>query len=101
MFFSITFLPISLQQKGHENFQEAGRDRIEPCVGDFRACQKVKQREAKESDQIDIQDVASEPELSLALSAQSHPKRMLNQRRLCWRPKKVTELTKALEIKKQ
>ncbi|KAI4571547.1 hypothetical protein MJG53_013653 [Ovis ammon polii x Ovis aries] len=58
------------------------------------------QREAKESDQIDIQDVASEPELSLSTLSPVTSKEDAESKEVVLETKKVTELTKALEIKK-
>ncbi|XP_068849160.1 WD repeat-containing protein 87-like [Capricornis sumatraensis] len=58
------------------------------------------QREAKESDQIDIQDVASEPELSLSTLSPVTSKEDAESKEVVLEAKKVTEPTKALEIKK-
>ena len=58
------------------------------------------QREAEESDQIDIQDVASEPDLSLSTFSPVTPKEDTESKEVVLEATKVTEPTKALEIKK-
>ncbi|CAI9161690.1 unnamed protein product [Rangifer tarandus platyrhynchus] len=58
------------------------------------------QREAKESDQIDIQDVASEPDLSLSTFSPVTSKEDAESKEVVLEATEVTEPTKALEIKK-